>query len=617
MKILIAVAVLTSLSITSFGQRTCGSVYSQSYIKSLPPNVKDKLNKFNSQLEKNSDPNSVKTLNSTTTINSSEIVLVPVVVHVVWNTNAQNISDAQICSQIAVMNEDFSRTNSDAANTPAPFQNSGSNTRIQFYLATLDPNGNPTTGVTRTNTGTSSFTTNNNVKFNLTGGHDAWPADQYLNLWVTNLGSQLLGYAQFPEDLSTKANTDGVVIHWQAFGRGSTYSLLPKFNLGRTATHEVGHWIGLLHIWGDDSGACSGTDQIIDTPNQADHSSNVPVFPLTDNCTTVNPGVMFMNYMDYTDDVGMNIFTVGQMNRMRANFNPGGFRQNATYAVGVPISGAEPICTTSTFSIPSLPSSYSVSTWASGNTSALTFSSNVGTRQNNFNGVVVISATITSSVTCSSFLISKSVIVGAGISDPLFEQKTITCISGSQLSILARVTEAPGPVTYKWYIGTSSGTNFVLKNTTTSNSATIDGGVPDNLYHILRVDITNSCNLAPVRTANLEGRYKASCSGGGGGTFAVFPNPANNELRVEFLTDIPEVKVSPLESSDNDQTVISDASLVVFSIRLINSTGQTILMDNSQTSKLLLDTHTLQPGLYFLHINKQGEITTRQILIKR
>lgn len=617
-KILALIVFSFTISTTSFGQRNCGSVYDQTYINSLPATVKDKLKNFNTLLEENNGSNSLGTFSATSTINSNDFILVPVVVHVVWNTNAQNISDAQICSQITVMNEDFNRRNLDAVNTPGAFTSSASNTRFQFYLATVDPNGNPTNGVTRTNTATASFIDNNNVKFNTTGGHDAWPADRYLNLWVSNLGlvggGQLLGYAQFPEDLSSKPNTDGVVIHWQAFGRGAGFNLMPKFNLGRTATHEIGHWMGLIHIWGDDNGACSGTDQIVDTPNQGNSSLNVPTFPTLDNCSTTNPGIMFMNYMDYTDDVGMNLFTGGQSSRMRANFNPGGFRQNAAYAIGVPIAGTEPVCTTSTFSIPGLPNSYTVTNWSSSNTSALTFAANVATRQNNYNGVVTITATVTSTITCSTFIVTKSIIVGTGISDPLFEQKTIVCTSGSQYSILARVTQAPGAATYKWYIGSSTGTNFVLKNTTTSNSATVGGGNPDNLYHTLKVDITNACNLAPISTANPEGRYKASCAGGGGGTFSIFPNPASTELSVEF---IPDATASSTLLTQSTETISTTVGLIEFSVKLVNSSSQTVVTGNSQSGKISIDTHNLQPGIYYLHINKNGEITTEQILIKK
>jgi len=132
-----------------------------------------------------------------------------------------------------------------------------------------------------------------------------------MNLWVCNLEPPILGYAEYP---GGSALTDGVVIGYQYFGTIGTAS--PPFNLGRTATHEVGHWLYLYHIWGDDNGSCAGSDLVADTPNQGAENYSCPNFPLLDACSPVSPGVMFMNYMDYTDDRCMNIFSLGQSSRM-------------------------------------------------------------------------------------------------------------------------------------------------------------------------------------------------------------------------------------------------------------------------------------------------------------
>jgi len=242
----------------------------------------------------------------------SGIIRVPVVVHVVHRTATENISDAQIQSQIAVLNQDFRRSNADAVNTPAPFAAVAVDTRIEFALAVRDPNCQPTTGITRTSTTVVSFTDDNAVKSNATGGHDPWPRDKYLNMWVCSLAGGLLGYSTFPGDA---AAVDGVVILNTAFGNTGTAAA--PFNLGRTATHEIGHWLGLLHIWGDDGGACSGSDNVNDTPNQGDYRAGNPSFPHI-SCNN-GPNVdMFMNYMDYTDDAAMNLFTFGQAARMDA-----------------------------------------------------------------------------------------------------------------------------------------------------------------------------------------------------------------------------------------------------------------------------------------------------------
>jgi len=270
-------------------------------------------------------------------IKRGTVVTIPTVVHVVWNTSTQNISDDQIYSQIDVLSEDFRRWNLDTANTPAPFKPLGADAEVQFVLAKRDPNNNPSIGITRTQTTVSSFGTNNAVKFTASGGHDAWDRDKYLNVWTCNLSSGLLGYAQFP---GGPAATDGVVVGYNYFGRIGTLS--PPFNKGRTATHEVGHWLWLYHIWGDDNGACFGTDQVEDTPNQGSEFYGCPSFPQLDACTPNSPGVMFMNYMDYTDDGCMNIFTMGQSVRMQSALT-GPRLPITTSTGGDPVSGT-PIC---------------------------------------------------------------------------------------------------------------------------------------------------------------------------------------------------------------------------------------------------------------------------------
>lgn len=242
----------------------------------------------------------------------SGVTQIPVVVHVVWNTAAQNISDAQIASQIDVLNRDFRRVNPDVNSTPAPFLPLTSDARVEFALATIDPNGAASSGIERRQTAVASFGADDAVKSQATGGMNAWPADTYLNIWVCQLGGGLLGYAQFP---GGPAATDGVVILQSAFGTSGTAA--PPFHLGRTATHEIGHWLNLNHIWGDDGTGCSGTDNVADTPNQGGPNTGQPSFPHV-SCSNGPNGDMFMNYMDYVDDPAMFMFTAGQVARMQA-----------------------------------------------------------------------------------------------------------------------------------------------------------------------------------------------------------------------------------------------------------------------------------------------------------
>jgi Pregnancy-associated plasma protein-A len=240
------------------------------------------------------------------------ITQIPVVVHVVHHTDEQNISDAQVRSQIDVLNHDYRRLNPDAASTPGVFAPLVTDARIEFALATLDPFANPTDGITRTTTPVGSFSDDDKVKHASSGGADAWPSDRYLNLWVCPLGDRLLGYAQFP---GGPAATDGVVITYTAFG--TTGTAAAPFDLGRTATHEVGHWLNLRHIWGDDGTGCSGSDFVDDTPNQGGSNFGTPAFPAV-SCSNGPGGDLFMNYMDYVDDRAMFMFTGGQVQRMQA-----------------------------------------------------------------------------------------------------------------------------------------------------------------------------------------------------------------------------------------------------------------------------------------------------------
>jgi Pregnancy-associated plasma protein-A len=239
------------------------------------------------------------------------ITTIPVAVHVVYNSAAENISGGQIKSQIAVLNRDYRATNPDKAKVPAVFGGLVADARVQFVLASKDPKGKPTKGITRTKTSQTSFGDDDSVKSASTGGAAGWPSNRYLNIWVCTLGGGLLGYAQFPRG---PKKTDGVVILNTAFG--STATATAPFDLGRSATHEVGHWLNLRHIWGDTED-CSGSDFVADTPNAAGPNFGKPKFPHV-SCGNGPNGDMFMNYMDYVDDDTMCMFTTQQVVRMQA-----------------------------------------------------------------------------------------------------------------------------------------------------------------------------------------------------------------------------------------------------------------------------------------------------------
>lgn len=242
------------------------------------------------------------------------VVVIPVVVHVVYQTSAQNISEAQINSQITVLNADFRALNGDIGSVPAEFQPLIADSEVEFCLAKQDPNGLATTGITRKYVNKSAWGTNDDVKKSTKGGVDPWPASKYLNIWVCNIGGGILGYAQFP---GGSPATDGVVIGYNYFGTTGVVS--PPFDKGRTATHEIGHWLNLRHIWGD---ATCGTDYVNDTPTHNTANYGCPAFPHYSTCSGT-PKEITMDYMDYTDDACMYMFTQGQKTRMRAVLDGG------------------------------------------------------------------------------------------------------------------------------------------------------------------------------------------------------------------------------------------------------------------------------------------------------
>ena len=314
---------------STLAQRVCGTTEYQMMLEQEDPSIINRLEEIE-QFTRDyllSNPQGERAL-----------VTIPVVVHVVYNTTAENISDAQIQSQINVLNQDFRKLNADVANTPGAFAGLASDSNIEFCLATVDPNGNPTNGVLRVPTTATSFGTNNTVKSSTSGGSNAWNAGKYLNMWVCDISGGTLGYAQFP---GGSASTDGVVIDYQYFGTLGTATA--PFNKGRTATHEVGHWLNLRHIWGDDGTGCTGSDQVTDTPNAAGPNYGCPAFP-TVTCSNGPNGDMFMNYMDYTDDACMFMFSSGQVSRMQALFATGGARASLLTSNGCGTAGPAPTC---------------------------------------------------------------------------------------------------------------------------------------------------------------------------------------------------------------------------------------------------------------------------------
>ena len=242
------------------------------------------------------------------------VINIPVYVHVVYANSTENISDAQIQTQIDVLNDDFRRTNSDASNTPSDFTNVAADSEINFTL----------TETKRYSNSTSSWGTNDTVK----AAYPPITPETHLNIWVCEIGGGILGYAQFP---GGPVSTDGIVVDYRFFGTIGTAAA--PFDLGRTATHDVGHYLNLRHIWGD--GGCNVDDFVEDTPTAGgpNYTGSPCAYPGPNSCRPRGKKGqndlpdMFQNYMDYSDDTCMNLFTEGQKTRMRAIFEAGGPRE--------------------------------------------------------------------------------------------------------------------------------------------------------------------------------------------------------------------------------------------------------------------------------------------------
>jgi hypothetical protein len=272
--------------------RTCGTMAAHMLLLEQFPAARDAQMRLESAIQRRCQ--------EARDLRATAIYSINTVVHVVYRTDDQNITRAQITRQMQSLTRDFRARNTDKAQTPTPWRGLVTDARIEFKLQE----------VTRTKTSVSAFSHDNGVKRPSSGGIAPIDPARTLNVWVCPLGGGLLGYAQFP---GGPAATDGVVINYRAFGSSGTAEA--PFNLGRTLTHEVGHYLNLRHIWGD-TPDCSGSDAVADTPNCAGPNYGSPTFPVV-TCNNGPNGDMFMNYMDYVDDAAMFMFTTQQVLRMR------------------------------------------------------------------------------------------------------------------------------------------------------------------------------------------------------------------------------------------------------------------------------------------------------------
>ena len=568
----------------------------------------------------------------------SSVYNIPVVVHVLYNTTAQNISDAQILSQIDVLNKDFQLNNADTTKIPAAFKSKVADCKIQFCLAKRDPNGAATTGIVRKSTTKTFFGSDDGVKSSSTGGDNAWNSSQYLNLWVCNLGGGLLGYAQFP---GGAAATDGVVILYTAFG--NTGNVAAPYNLGRTATHEVGHWLNLRHIWGD---ANCGDDLVGDTPKQQTSNYGCPAYPHV-TCSNGTAGDMFMNYMDYVDDQCMQMFSIGQRDRIYGVLQTGGARASLASSLG---------CTAPTLSTCTAPSNV---TAASITITSATISWTAATGASSYSlqyKLSTASAYTTVTSTTTSYVISG---LTAGTT---YNYQVATVCNGSTSTYSTTTSFATT-------VATTTCNDILESNNTLATAAAITVGTSYNAQIASSTDKdyysfsnTTAAKNIQISLSNLPADYDVvlynpsgaqvgisqntgttaetiSYNNGVVGTYKVYvygyssafsatkcytllAKTSGTAFRTSNATEVatPLVSIFPQPATNSATIKFNENWKGATTINIVNQFGaivskQSINAESNGTSKL--NVASLKSGIYFVHFSNGKNNFTQKLLIQQ
>ena len=541
-------------------------------------------------------------------INGNGLIVIPVVVHVLHRGEIEgtgfNISMAQIQSQIDVLNKDYRRLNDDRVNTPTGFLPVASDFTIQFQLACIDPNGNPTNGVVRKYTSKSNFyfsirssdgtpdEETIGIKVSSTGDA-AWPTDHYLNIWVCNLAGDL-GYSTFPADYSAYPQFDGIVIRTTAFG--TTGNVSAPYNLGRTATHEIGHWLNLRHLNGD---AFCGDDFVADTPAEQLVETICRTYPSTWNlCNQSDPSAMFMNFLEFTPDNCMNLFTNGQRTRIRAVFATGGPRASGLNGffgfAGQPTSISckgtlivSPMC---------VPVTWNVSGQAY-----------INSGQNTNKIELVATSNGTAHVTATWGNYTASTDVSVSVSGPLvaftlqpLDPNHQFCTNSFGNTVQIEPEPIDGVTSFQW--GYSSSQNHIPP------TVLKDPGTYDYDYIFTRggqyqlfARPENSCGLGNVETLDIT--VSTWCGLGG---FSVSPNPAQDFATISNTTSNSKV------DNTNSQTLI-------YKIRIIDATGATRSSYEFQTGirSTKISLANLNSGLYLVSVFDGQQWYSKQLVVQK
>ncbi len=583
------------------------------------------------------------------------VVTIPVVVHVVWHTAVENVSLAQIQSQLVVLNDDFRKLNADIVNVPAPFQPLAADCEINFCLAQQDPSGNLTTGVERRKTSIAQFIyPTQDMKHYATGGLNAWDATKYLNIWVINLGGGPDGFGSFP---GGNLSEDGIVMLYQHFG--TVGAATPPYTFGRVSVHEIGHWLNLIHVWGDDGGACDGSDLVDDTPNQGDHNFDCGPFPII-SCNNGPNGDLYVDYMDYAPDDCVVMFTYGQKDRMQANFSAGGAREgivsslgctagvnNGTCGIPAALNASSITFTSATLNWGAVANAtkYTVQrkasasgTWTtvnnvlglsysiSGLSPATSYDYRVQAHCGTLNGVFSSTATFTTVMpACPDQFEPNPTKSTAATTMPLnapFTAQIATATDNdfykfanttAAKNIKIDLTSLPADYDLRLYRGstllatsanTGTADESVTFNTTVvstqyfANVTGYNGAFNGNFCYTLKISLsatawhTDGSTDGPIEQLELPVVFENE-------GFGIFPNPATNAVTLEIpMRAEADVQITVLDP--NGRTVV-----------------QTTEMLGKTNNRVNLDLAKLATGMYFVQVRNGGEIKTRKLVVNK
>ena len=545
-------------------ERNCGTDYLH---QQMMQNSDDYAQQFEKTMLDIEELITIARANQESGMVDGEVITIPVVFHVVHTGEPvgtyPNLSEQQILDQITQLNLDFRATNPDISNVPAEFAGAIDDLEIEFCLAVRDPDGNATTGINRYDFGQSSYTMsqfNSDVK-----PITIWDRDSYMNFWtcetLTSPQGNLLGYAQFP---GGSADTDGVVCI--ASSVGSIANPNPEggvYSRGRTATHEIGHWLSLYHIWGDDNGSCTGSDEVDDTPNQGGNYLGEPLHPEM-SCGSND---MFMNYMDYVNDISMYMFTFGQQERTSATLT--GFRASLQNSLGCePLNGFRieeiveqvDICSGENAIIEfelifdgtySGTVDFTASDLPSGTTG--TFSQNSA----NTEGTYTLTISSTGSVSDGNYAINitgddgietNNALINLVVSEPVVGNETLIAPSDGandvEQPVILEWTAATNALEYIVEVSEESSFSTVISTNTTTELTTSVSGLVDETEYFWRVIPQNNCgqgitsSVFSFRTALSPNCFNAIIDGGF--DESITPNPNWSEYSEEgnsLITD--------------------------------------------------------------------------------